>query len=360
MTKYEKVALELTTLVQSNLKEGIYKLPTEASLCQKYHVSRQTIRCALSLLQEKGIISSKQGSGSYATGLSVEDEQNCIPILISNNQEYVYPSLLQDINSNLSASHYTTKLYVTDHSTSLERSYLETLLQNPPRGIIVEPCKSAFPNPNVDLYTKLILHGTKILFINDFYPQLTQCQYIKDDNYHGGYMLGEYLLSLGHKKIAGIFPYDQINGLERCYGVACCLRDNHLLFDDRNICRCSYEDLTLLREKQDSRFLTTFIKTQLQSCSAVVCHNDEIAYWLLKEFAYAGISVPREVNVVSFENSYLGELSKTRITTLTHNPHEMGTTIAEYMKQKIKGIPVVSQEIPWQLLARNSSDAYIS
>ena len=64
MKKYEYVANAL----YEEIKTGYYRsgmlLPTEERLTIMYGVSRQTVRKALSILEEKGIIEKKQGSGS--------------------------------------------------------------------------------------------------------------------------------------------------------------------------------------------------------------------------------------------------------------------------------------------------------
>lgn len=101
MSKYETLSEQLTQQIVKNLKQGITALPTEAQIAGQYHVSRQTVRAALSLLREKGLIESRQGSGSYATGLSPDASGNIIPILIASSQEYIYPHLLTDIRSSL-------------------------------------------------------------------------------------------------------------------------------------------------------------------------------------------------------------------------------------------------------------------
>ena len=68
--KYIQLASQLKSLIQKNLYENnsntVYQLPTEAVLCQIYHVSRQTVRKALSILEEEHLIQKRQGSGSYA------------------------------------------------------------------------------------------------------------------------------------------------------------------------------------------------------------------------------------------------------------------------------------------------------
>lgn len=354
MSKYEDLADQLTGQIEENLKNDIRKLPTEAELSKQYGVSRQTVRSALSLLQSRGIIASRQGSGSYATGLSRETGLNVIPILIASHQEYIYPNLLSDIRGLLSEQGYQLQIYDTNNDTGKEREYLSDLLNNPPRGMIVEGCKSALPNPNLDLYEKLQSTGCFLLFLHNYYPALSNITYVKDDNYYGGYLLAEHLVSMGHTRIAGLFKMDDMQGPERYFGVSSCLRDLGVVFEDSHVGWFTSLDVAALEARQDTRFLTTFIQEQLQGCTAVICYNDEAAYWLIKELSYAGIHVPQDISVVCFDNSYLSELSKIRITTLTHKPHEMGTCVAECMIQKLKGIPAVSQEIPWQLVRKQS------
>lgn len=356
MTKYETLAGQLTELISDNLQKGIVKLPTESALCRQYHVSRQTVRAALSLLHEQGIISSRQGSGSYATGISGDQTHNIIPVLISSKQEYIYPGLLTDLNNTLAVQGYHISVLATNNSTDTERECLLQLLHNPPRGLIAEGCKSALPNPNLDLYKKLQEEGTSLLFLHNCYPSLSEIVCVKDDNYYGGRLLAEHLCSLGHTKIAALFKFDDLQGPERYHGASSYLRDQGHMLMDRNVFWFSSRDLDALETRQDTRFLTDFIQNYLTGCTAVICYNDEIAYWLIKELLYAGIRVPQELSVVCFDNSYLSDLSQIRITTLSHKPHELGTCAAECMIRRLKGISVVSQEIPWSLV-RKDSDA---
>lgn len=359
MNKYETLSKQLTELISRNLKQGITALPTESAIAEQYQVSRQTVRAALALLKNQGLIESRQGSGSYATGLSPDASRNLIPILIASSQEYIYPHLLTDIRTALASKGYQLQVHPTENDTSWERKLLLSLLETPPRGIIVEGSKSALPTPNSDLFEKLKAAGTKLLFLHNKYDALPDEICIKDDNYYGGYLLANHLTELGHTRIAGIFKMDDKQGPERYLGAFCCLRDQNVELSDRNVGWFQSTDIEGLEKRQDSRFLANYIKDQLSGCTAVICYNDEIAYWLIKELSYAGIRVPRDISVVCFDNSYLSELSKVRITTLTHRPHEMGGRVAETMMQMLQGIPVVSQEIPWELV-RKESDAALS
>ncbi len=360
MNKYEMLTKQLIERISRNLQEGITALPTEAELCTQYQVSRQTVRTALSTLRNQGIITSRQGSGSYATGLLPFPSRNIIPVLVASGQEYIYPSLLGDIQSTLASQGYQIQIYPTENDVSTERKYLLSLLQDPPRGMIIEGSKSALPSPNLDLYEKLKRGGTFLLFLHNCYNGMTDEICIKDDNYYGGYLLAEYLVELGHTRIAGLFKSDDKQGPERYLGVASCLRDLGHELKDRHVGWFDTLDIEALRKRQDTRFLTRFIQERLPGCSAIICYNDEAAYWLMKELSYADIQVPRDLSVVCFDNSYLSDLSKIRITTLTHRPHEMGRSVAECMMQKLRGIPVVSQEIPWEIVQKESAGPYRS
>lgn len=355
MHKYETLASHLTEQIARNLQNGISKLPTEAELCRQHHVSRQTVRSALALLQAQGIIRSRQGSGSYATGLSDQAGRNIIPILINSQQESIYPALLTDIRTGLADNGYRLQVYVTGNNTSSEREHLLTLLKEPPRIVIVEGCRSALPNPNLDLYMKLRQSHTPLLFLYSQYASLSDTVCIKDDNYYGGYLLAEHLTSLAHTQIAALLKIDDIRGHERYLGIASCLRDQGLFLKDENVGWFTSSDMESLEQLQDTRFLTRFIQDCLQDCSAVICYNDEIAYWLIHELSRAGILVPGRISVACFENSYLSDLSPVRITALSHKPHETGESVVSCVIQILKGIYPVSQEIPWQLIRGESS-----
>ena len=86
------------------------------------------------------------------------------------------------------------------------------------------------------------------------------------------------------------------------------MRDAGLLIPDERIGWYTSAQLDLLEKKQDARFLSDFIHKQLPGCSALVCQNDEIAYWMINELSYAGLEVPQDITVVCFTDSYLSSL----------------------------------------------------
>ena len=65
MLKYETIAQD----IQSRIEDGDLvpndKLPTVVDLCDRYGVSKITVKRAFEILTERGLIASKRGSGTY-------------------------------------------------------------------------------------------------------------------------------------------------------------------------------------------------------------------------------------------------------------------------------------------------------
>ena len=73
---------------------------------------------------------------------------------------------------------------------SNERKVLNTLLDlTSLDGVLVEGTKTGLPNPNLDLYRRLIDRGVPLVFMNGNYPELTDSLSVLDDNAAGGRML---------------------------------------------------------------------------------------------------------------------------------------------------------------------------
>lgn len=352
--KYRQLAETLKKELENYIRQGIYKLPTEKELCGQFHVSRQTIRQALLILEQEGLIVKKQGSGSYVTGLLPEKSKNHVAVLLSTDTEYIFPALLGDLETFLSTEGFAVSVYITRNRTDVERTILQSLTEKPLRGLIAEPSRSGLPSPNYDLYEKLSAQGTHIVFFHGYYSNLPPFSYVKDDNYSGGFALGQFLIRRQHKQIAGIFQLDTIQGQERHLGCTRAMLEAGLPIDEDTVAWFTTEQLVLLEKKQDTRFLSDFIQRNLKSCSAVICHNDEIAYWLIKELSYAGLHVPEDISIVSFDNSYLSELSRPALTTLSHEPHEMASAAVSLLMKKMQGHNAVSMQIPWRLVERSS------
>lgn len=353
--KYKLLAETLKEMVADNIEKGITKLPTEQALCHRFGVSRQTIRQALSLLEEENLIVRRQGSGSFLTGLSGRADQNIIHILATSDNRYLYPALLDDIQKTLSLHGFSAKIHVTGGRFDLERQLLLEFLKRPPRGIIAEPCKSSLPNPNASLWRRLEAAGTNLLCLFSSYDFLRDPFYLKEDNLLGSSLLVQHLAEQGHTAVGGIFCCDSSQGLERFQGFMEACDAYQFLVRDQQVSWFHTSDIQSIAKDPDRAFLRHIIDNSLTGCTAVVCQNDEIAYLLSDTLRHLGYTLPGDMAVVSFDNSYLSNSGPLSITSLAHEPGGIGGRAAQMMADRLKGLPVKSQEVPWKLMVKESS-----
>ena len=213
----------------------------------------------------------------------------------------------------------------------------------------MEGCRSAFPNPNLDLYEKLKKKGVHFVFLNNYYRNFEDCICIRDDNLGGSLMLVRELIKNGHTAIGGIFKADDLQGIERYQGFTEAMRDETLPVPDHRIGWFLTEELHRLRKHHDISFLEKLVTDHLKDCSAVICYNNEIAYYLAEVLTKMSFSIPEDITIAAFDNTYLDSFRGTPFLTLSHAPHEPGQRAVEATLQQIRGIRAFSSELTWQL-----------
>ena len=165
--------------------------------------SPQTVRQALSLLARDGLIETKRGSGSHILRSAASGACHYnIAVIVTYIGDYVFPSILREIEDVLSQQECTSSIFATQNRVSNERKILTRLLEQPVDGILVEATKSALPNPNLDLYRRLMDSDTPLVFIHGYYPDLPESHFVLDANYDGGLMLARYLADQGSPALA--------------------------------------------------------------------------------------------------------------------------------------------------------------
>ncbi len=351
--KYCFVADTLRLEIANGQYSDSQMLPTEQQLCQRFQSSRQTVRRALSVLEEEKLITRRQGSGSRLRESSREEalSDRSIVVMSTYISDYIFPRLLQGMEGVLTAHGSAPLLYATQNQVATERKILQTLLiRKDLDGILVEGSKTALPNPNLDLYHKLLDQGVRLVFLNGSYPELSYIPSVLADDCGGGRLLVEYLHKKGHQHIGGIFKSDDRQGILRYAGFVQALRDLSLPMEDSQLFWYNTES----RKSFHSDAFVDAVLESLRGCSALVCYNDEIALRVVTRLRRKGVAVPGEIAVVSFDNSQYSELAPVRITSLSHGEQNLGELAATLLLRTLQEEQCQSQVVPWVLVEKES------
>lgn len=346
--------LVLFEKIKTEIADGVYKsgekIPGEKELAEKYNISRQTVRQALSMLEQKALIERKQGSGTYVSEIVQKKKRTWnVGVVATYISEYIFPSILRGIESELSENGFFPVIGATKNRVDGERKILEDFMDKNMDGLIVEGTKSALPNPNADLYRKIQEKGVPVVFFNGFYPIMDNITYVIMDDKQGGMQAVQHLVEKGHENIGGIFKSDDMQGLERYSGFLQGLVNNSLPMRDEWITWFNSENRSYLFQDEAERIVAS-----LKDCTAVVCYNDEIAIKLFNVLRTAGYHIPQDKAIISFDNSLLSEVSNTRITSFDHPKELLGAAAARKLIGMLDGRKEHSLVMQWRLVEKDS------
>lgn len=123
--KYQLVASTL----RREIADGIFAegslLTTEEELKRRFQVSRQTVRQAIALLEDDGLVVRRRGSGTYVKhGPRRHGETLTVGVVTTYITDYIFPSIVRGIEHVLSANGCMMNLSATYNRADHERMIL--------------------------------------------------------------------------------------------------------------------------------------------------------------------------------------------------------------------------------------------
>lgn len=174
--------------------------------------------------------------------------------------------------------------------------------------------------------------------------------YVDNDNVGNAREVVDYLIGLGHRRIAYVGGgLEYVVSLDRLKGYEKALEKAAISYDPELIVN---QSMSSGLEEQSVQQLM-----QLEHPpTAIVTHDDLIAYELISYLQDMKIDVPGNVSVLSFNNHTLSEHLKPPLSTVDISIYELGLHAAELVIEKIKdrNAPVREIIVPSRLIERGS------
>mgnify|MGYP002236166698 CR=1 FL=1 len=106
------------------------------------------------------------------------------------------------------------------------------------------------------------------------------------DDFKGGYLITKYLLSLGHRKILGMFKADDRQGIERHRGYAKALQEYGVFYDPDRIIWFHTEDRAVKPFARLRAMAASGIKFDSVVCYTTRLQSRQFRHCLSLDFAY--------------------------------------------------------------------------
>ena len=310
------------------------KLPTEQEIGELFSVSRHTVRQSILELEKQGYIYRERSKGAYVDKLekSKKTKSKMIIVITTYVSEYIFPFLIKGIEEVLSKNGYDILLLSTNNEKQKEREQLKKLLEYDVVGAIIEPTASALGNTNEDYYKEISNNNIPYLMINAAYDKDKQ-SYVAIDDEKGGYTICKYLIDLGHKRIAGLFKEDDVQGIERKKGYLRALEENNIEIDSTIVGK--------FKTFEEDFYIDGFTRSLLcrnDRPTAIFCYNDKVAMNVVKVAKELGVRIPEDLSVVGYDNDEtISAALDLGITTISHPKEELGRKAAEMLLSLING-----------------------
>lgn len=333
--KHEQLKAEIVRWIDQGAYKPNDRLPTEHELAERFDLSRQTVRQAIGALVQEGRLYRIQGSGTYVAepAEGTADEMPMVGVITTYISDYIFPEIVRGAESVFRAAGYPMMLTSTDNDKEKERDNLLKWKNGRIRGLIVEPTRSAQGNVNLDCFLALEQLQIPYVMINARYPELN-CPCVVVDDERGSYLATRHLIGLGHRRIAGFFKTDDLQGVRRLRGFMKAHHESALPLRPDAVFQYTTEEK---RDQTYRRALAYLQEPEAERPTAFVCYNDELAVWLLEVVRIAGLRVPDDLSIVGFDDSFLATATETKLTTVSHPKFDLGVRAAELLIDMMNG-----------------------
>lgn len=245
------------------------------------------------------------------------------------------------------------------------RQYINTVITGQDEEELLRVIQTLSKNNQVDsfilLYSRqqdpvmdyLYNEGLLYVLIGKAYQYANQTIYIDNDNLLAGQEATEYLIRLGHRKIAYLGS------------------DSSLMFSAER--KAGYQLALALHQipqrpeyclevpsvpKKDSGQLRSLLKASDRP-TAMVVSDDILAVALERVCLETGISIPGDLSIISFNNSLLARLTSPQLTSIDVNSCQLGIEAASQIINHMENPNLLATKIivPHHLVERDSCQA---
>jgi LacI family transcriptional regulator len=235
-------------------------------------------------------------------------------------------------------------LSATSNSAAREVDYVSRMLRNRVSGLLF-----VSGHHNSSELADTLATAPDLILIDEDVPGI-ECSKVFCDNENGGRLAGDYLTSLGHKRIAFIGGPERLRSTgERLAG----LRDS-VQGNGAKVVLTVFGNYS----PEFGRLAAGQILQSSEDPTAVFVSSGEIAFGLLEAFQAAGVAVPERLSLIVFDDAGPLHLFSPPLTAIRQPIREMGRKAVELALAESNESPTfVEFRLPVELVVRASVGA---
>lgn len=340
------------------------RLQTDNELALEYKISRDSVRQALALLADEGLIERTQGRGTFVrqqpeANLSpgAAQEQKRIGLLlnrIDNSQDYL--DILVGVEQAVKLHDYSISFNYTERDSDQQIRDILRMHANQVSGLIIYPVVNA---TYLEEIRTLQMANFPLIFIDRYLSDLTT-DYVGTDNRGGGYRATEHLIILGHRRIGFIFlneetPENTSSVRERLQGYNQALQTYDVPQDPTLITADLSPEYSNVQQS-----LKAFLQRPDRP-SAIFAVNDIVALDVMQAAHALGLQIPQDLAIIGFDDERFASRINPPLTTIAQSFFDIGLRAGTLLVSRIEGLtgPPRHIELAANLIIRESCGAQL-
>jgi DNA-binding LacI/PurR family transcriptional regulator len=364
----------------NNIVKGVYrpgeKLPTENELAKMFNTSRPTIGRAMRDLQQKGLITRRQGQGTFVKQSTIPSNRTLGLLIhwqirpVQTTSSTIFGIMVPELLKNASQAGYS--LLLNDIPVGNDSDYGEQaeaickrLLSSHVTGVFFTPLELRQNNfLNKNIADQLNKAGIALVLLDrdltDSYHR-SQFDIVGINNEQSSLILTSHLIELGCKKIdfvCGTVHTTAIN--DRYYGYRLALEENQIQPEKERLHQFDSRNLIAESACPERNILLDLVKNK--KTEAFVCVNDTTAADLINFFYSKGIRIPQDVRIVGFDDLPIDESLPVSLTTIRQNPSALAYEAIRTMLDRINqpDTPARNIMVNTELIIRESCGSHLN
>lgn len=248
-------------------------------------------------------------------------------IVVGDIANEFYANIIKGIYSILEPLGYSILVCNSNFDSDIEISHMKKASDSGYAGIIMitavetEALIDFLQNSNIP-----------VVLVNRYIKAL-DLDIVRIDNYRGGYMAAQYLIDCGHRQIAHLSgPQNSEAPRDRLRGFRDAMFERGFTLTNEDI---FFGDLSRLSGKKFADWLTSKHNTRY---TAAFIGNDYMAAGAANHFRDLGISIPKDLSIICFDDSPMVNEDSLNITSISSNPFEMGVSAAEVFLKRLDNL----------------------
>ncbi len=282
----------------------------------------------------------------------VRQRTDIIGVMLAEVTNPFYEAIVKGIEAAASAEGLSVAYFNTDEDLNGHRRVITSALDGSKvDGLIVVGSHLG------DKSTLLEIAGRGLaisLIERSFADPIIPC--VVSDNFGGATMAVEHLLGLGHERIgliAGNLHYQ--TAIDRLDGYKSTLARHGLQYEDELI---AYGDFRYKTGREAMKQLLALAKRP----TAVFACNDMMAIGAMQAIGEAGLSIPRDIAVIGYDDIALAGVVFPQLTTIRQPLFEMGSLAAQGLIERMRMTDIANfkpfkHSLPVELIVRGSCGA---